>query len=95
VFNFELHLNPFIDAAIYHHPEHQTSISTRNFLFSGGLEAIIFPDFFRSMIFRISLGLNLSKMYFNNNSDNYIFNAGYNHYDARKYEIYIGGGFHY
>ena len=95
VLNFELHLNPFIDSAIYHHPQHQTSFSVRNILLSGGLEAIFFPEFFRSMVIRISLGYNLSKMFFNNPSSNYPFPAGYNSALARKYEIYLGAGFHY
>jgi len=60
VFNFDLHMSPVIDMAIYQYSEAQNSFGKENFLISGGLETIIFPDFFRSLYLRISVGWDFS-----------------------------------
>jgi len=52
IFDFDLHLIPFIDAAA-------GSFDSENFLLSGGVEIIVFPDFFRSLFLRVSFGFNL------------------------------------
>ncbi|MCL2242925.1 MAG: hypothetical protein FWC03_00480 [Treponema sp.] len=64
-FNFDLHLVPILDIAFYRSPENEALYSGadftyKNMLVSGGIEAIIFPEFFRSLFLRISLGFNLS-----------------------------------
>jgi len=58
-FNFDLHLNPVIDTAFYHHPSDGTGLSFENMLVAGGLEALFFPQRFRSLLVRVSLGMNL------------------------------------
>jgi hypothetical protein len=50
LFNFELHLSPFIDAALI--PAPQAALT-------GGLECIVFPEFMRSFYVRVSMGWNL------------------------------------
>jgi hypothetical protein len=57
-FNFDLHLVPVIDTALYHH-HGGVDFNFENMLVSGGLEAIIFPQSFRSLCLRISFGMNL------------------------------------
>jgi hypothetical protein len=95
IFNFDFYLSPILDAAIYHHPNHQTVIGFRNFLFTGGLEAIFFPLRMRSMHLRMSMGLNLSRLSpFGELSPNLI-PGGYDPSSANKYEIYIGTDFHF
>jgi hypothetical protein len=92
LFNFDLYLSPIIDMAIYHHPDHQTVIGFRNFLFTGGIEAIFFPLRMRSMHFRMSLGVNLSR---NELSKNIIM-GGYNPSAVdSNIEIFIGTDFHF
>jgi len=58
-FNFDLHLAPVIDTAFYHHPSNGNQFSLENMLVSGGLEAVIFPQRFRSLLVRVSFGMNL------------------------------------
>jgi hypothetical protein len=67
LFDFDLHLIPIFDAAVFHDPVDKTAFDSENFLFSGGIEAIVFPDFFRSLFLRISLGFNLSDLQEKNN----------------------------
>ena len=56
VFDFDLHLSPVVDFAVYQ--EHKKD-GAGYFLLSAGLEAIIFPDFFRSLFLRVSFGYGL------------------------------------
>ena len=83
IFNFDLHLIPILDVAVYRNPANEdsyagTDFTFKNMLLSGGLEAIIFPDFFRSLFLRISFGINLSTFI-----------------SSSKYELYIGTDLHY
>jgi len=59
VFNFELFFNPFIDMALYHDPVNKTDFNFENLIVTGGTEFIFFPEFFRSLFLRVSLGWNL------------------------------------
>ena len=56
IFNFELFLVPFFDMAVYHDPINKTDFNVKNTVTTGGLETIIFPEFFRSLFLRISFG---------------------------------------
>ena len=69
LFNFDLHFSPIIDMALYHD---LTNISSNNMetLFCGGFEIIVFPEFFRSLFLRISVGKNLAD--FNSASEIFI-----------------------
>ena len=71
IFNFDLHLSPFVDTAFY-----QEHITTDNsdpaFLATGGMEIIVFPEFFRSLFLRVSLGFNLSDISNKNNIELFI-----------------------
>jgi hypothetical protein len=67
IFNFDLHLCPFLDTAIYRSPINEvkysgTDFSHKNILASGGIEIIVFPASFRSLFLRASLGFNLSTL---------------------------------
>ncbi|MDR2398734.1 MAG: hypothetical protein LBD74_08260 [Spirochaetaceae bacterium] len=50
LFNFEMHLTPFMDTALVPGPR---------VLLTGGLECMVFPEFMRSLYLRVSLGWNL------------------------------------
>ena len=83
IFNFDLHIVPILDAAIYRNPEREAELSGtdftyKNMLISTGMEAIIFPEFFRSLFLRISLGINLSTLN-----------------GMAGYELFIGTDLHY
>jgi hypothetical protein len=58
-FNFDLHLSPVIDTALNHNPADGTGFNFENMLASGGLEALFFPQRFRSLLIRISFAVNL------------------------------------
>ncbi|MDR0504042.1 MAG: hypothetical protein LBH16_12070 [Treponema sp.] len=72
VFNFDFHLSPVIDMALYHDPVNNIDFGFKNFLASGGLEAIVFPEFFRSLYLRFSIGWNLSDFSGGRNREIYI-----------------------
>jgi len=56
-FDFELHLSPVIDMAIYHDPRTETAFHPQNIAASGGIEAIVFPAFMRNFIVRLGYAL--------------------------------------
>lgn len=62
-FDFELHLSPVIDMALYHTPQSETttevSFSPKNIALSGGLELVFFPLSFRSLYIRFGYAMNL------------------------------------
>jgi hypothetical protein len=72
IFNFDLHLSPIIDAALYHDPVKNIDFSFKNILVTGGMEAIIFPEFFRSLYLRVSFGWDLTDFSGNRKSEIYI-----------------------
>jgi hypothetical protein len=57
---FDIHLNPFFDAAWYKHPDKPASSDREYFVFGSGFEMIIYPHRFRSMFLRISVGWDFS-----------------------------------
>jgi hypothetical protein len=85
IIDFDLHLSPFIDTAFFNHPENQITASIKNFLFTSGMEALVFPQGFRSFSLRASFGYNLSGAVFNN----------YLPALTGNYEIYVGTDFFY
>jgi len=56
IFNFDLHVSPILDTAFYRDLDGENA-----FLASGGMEFIIFPEFFRSLHLRISFGWDFIK----------------------------------
>ena len=62
IIDFDLHLVPIIDAALVNN----ISFNPENLLLTAGLEFIGYPDFFRSMFFRVAVGFNISGFKYNN-----------------------------
>ena len=65
IFDFDFHASPIIDFALYEYnnpeePRNQKVFGLENLLFTAGMEIIIFPERWRSLFLRVSLGLNLS-----------------------------------
>ena len=97
LFDFDMHLSPIIDMALYNDPESNISFSFKNMLVSGGLEVIVFPAFMRSLYVRISVAWNFIDQI--NNPGDYYLNpilpivphlpTGDNR------EIFVGIGHHY
>jgi len=59
IFDFDLHMIPIIDFAFFNAPEIHSSFDINNLLISGGMELIIFPQRWRSLFLRISLGFGM------------------------------------
>jgi hypothetical protein len=72
IFNFELFVSPFFDVAVYHDTMKKTDFNLRDIATTGGLEFIIFPEFFRSLFLRVSLGWNTKIKPKYNNAEIYI-----------------------
>jgi len=80
--DFDLHLSPFIDIAYFTHPEKKYA---ENILFTGGIEALLFPLKFRAFKLCASFGYNFTEAVFKNKITA----------SSSKYEIYIGTDFFY
>jgi hypothetical protein len=62
LFDFELQASPVIDMAVYSDPDTGTSFNPKNAAFSGGLEIIVFPAFFRRLYLRASIAVNIREL---------------------------------
>jgi hypothetical protein len=84
IFDFDLHLAPIIDIAVFNYPDNQIG-NMNNILITGGLEALFFPRKYRAFNMRASFGYNFSGV------------INKNHIPAlsSKYEIYVGTDFFY
>jgi hypothetical protein len=58
-FDFEFHVSPILDLALYHDPKTDTPFNFQNMLVTGGAEFIVFPYFMRSLYLRFSVAWNL------------------------------------
>jgi hypothetical protein len=59
LFDFEFHISPVIDIALYHDPKAEISFDLKNIAAGGGLEFIVFPAFMRNLYARLSIAWNL------------------------------------
>jgi hypothetical protein len=80
IINFDLHVSPFIDMALYNNPITQEPFGFENMLLGAGLELIIFPQAFRSLFLRASVGVGIETARLSRKLNN---------------EIYIGTELHY
>jgi hypothetical protein len=62
-FDFELHLSPIIDMALYHDPETETSFNPKNMAVTGGFEFVVFPLFMRSLYIRLGYACSLRELF--------------------------------
>jgi len=72
IFDFDLHLIPILDAALFHDPTDENTLGSVKAVTSGGVELIVFPDFFRSLFLRFSFGVNFSDLFGKNNYEIFI-----------------------
>ncbi len=95
--DFELHVSPIIDMALYHDPSTDTSFSFKNMLVSGGIELIVFPAVMRSLYLRASVAWNFVDQ-INNPGDYYlspVFPIVPHLPSGDNREIFVGIGHHY
>ncbi|MDR1971127.1 MAG: hypothetical protein LBQ46_04325 [Treponema sp.] len=63
IFNFEFFLSPTLDIGLAHLPSPMNGQKVLTPYYTGGLEALIFPDIMRSLYIRLSLGFDLDKFF--------------------------------
>ena len=87
--NFELQVSPFIDIALTHNKATDSNFSLKDGFYAGGLEVLVFPQKWKGMTVRASLGVDLGRLLL----------KGKINQDWRdsvsKYELTIGLGLHY
>lgn len=62
IFDFDLHINPVIDAAWYKPYQKEVSSKSEYFRLGAGFDTILFPHRFRSLYFRVSTAWNFSEI---------------------------------
>ncbi|QTQ11761.1 hypothetical protein HRI96_05830 [Treponema parvum] len=90
VFDCELQIAPFFDFALLRNKATNTHLWFKDGFYAGGLEFLVFPKKWRSLVVRASAGIDLGRI---------IVPSSYINKDWRKevskYEIEIGVGLHY
>ena len=90
VFDCELQIAPFFDFALLRNKATNTHLWFKDGFYAGGLEFLVFPQKWRSLVVRASAGIDLGRI---------IVPSSYINKDWRKevskYEIEIGVGLHY
>jgi hypothetical protein len=98
LFDFEMHVSPFIDMALAESPYYDYNENTldglkfsfKDMIMTAGFEVIVFPAFFRSFYIRGSVGYNIS--YLINRNETPDLKWGF---FPQWNEIFIGIGHHY
>lgn len=59
--NFEMQLSPFVDFALIHNRATGTTFGYKDGFYAGGIEALLFPEKWRGITVRASLGVDLGR----------------------------------
>ena len=87
--NFEMQLSPFIDFALANNKATGTSFSPKDGFYTAGLEMIVFPESWKSIQVRASVGFDVGS-YLLKNQLNMNWRS-----DVSPYEVSVGIGLHY
>jgi hypothetical protein len=98
LFDFELHVSPFVDLALAESPYYDYNVNTldgltfsfKDMIMTSGFEVIVFPAFFRSFYIRGSVGYNISYLIDRDETPDLRWG-----FFPQWNEIYIGIGHHY
>jgi hypothetical protein len=98
LFDFEMHLSPFVDLALVESPYYDYNVNTldgltfsfKDMIMTSGFEVIVFPAFFRSFYIRGSVGYNISYLIDRDKKPDLKWG-----FFPQWNEIYIGIGHHY
>ena len=91
-FDFEMQLSPFIDAALTQNTATGRTFSIKDGFYAAGLEVIIFPQKWRSIEIRASLGVDVGRKIIKKAVSSLIDDSWRT---GSAYELYIGIGMHY
>ena len=89
---FELQVSPFIDVGLTYNRATKKLYSLRDGFYAGGLELLVYPERWRSVVGRISFGVDVGRKIFKNklNLDN-----EWRRTSTSTWELTIGLGLHY
>jgi len=87
--NFEVQISPFIDFAFLNNKAAGTSFSVKDGFYAGGLEVIVFPESWKSIQLRASLGIDAGRYFLKR-----FINTDWRR-EVSRYELSIGIGLHY
>lgn len=90
VFNCEFQIAPFFDFALLRNKATGTNFWFKDGFYSGGLEFLVFPQKWRSLVVRASAGVDLGRIIVPDSYINTDWRSG-----VSKYELEIGVGLHY
>lgn len=89
-FNFEMQLSPFVDIGIFHNKANDNSFHIKDGFYGAGAEVLVFPQKWKGMIVRASLGCDVGRLLLKNK-----LNMSWRDQSISKYELSIGIGLHY
>ena len=92
-FNFELQMSPFIDIALTKNEITGRLFSPKDGWYTGGVEFLCFPERWKGIVMRASLGIDLGRMLISKKYPEKIDMSWRE--NVKKYEIYAGIGLHY
>ncbi len=90
--NFELQLSPFVDVGLLYNRATNKLYSLRDGFYSGGLEMLVYPKHWRSVIGRLSFGVDIGRKIFKNKLD---LDTDWRRTSTATWELTIGLGLHY
>mgnify|MGYP002625682952 FL=1 len=92
-FNFELQMSPFIDIALTKNEMTDRLFSPKDGWYTGGVEFLCFPERWKGIVMRASVGIDLGRAFISKKYPEKIDMSWREH--VKKYEIYAGIGLHY
>ena len=92
-FNFEMQASPFVDIALTKNEITGRLFSPKDGWYTGGLEILVFPERWKGIVMRASVGLDLGRALIAKKAPEKIDLSWREH--VKKYEIYAGIGLHY
>ncbi|WP_407428701.1 hypothetical protein, partial [Treponema sp.] len=92
-FNFELQASPFIDVALTKNEITGRLFSLKDGWYTGGLELLVFPERWKGIVMRASIGFDLGRAVIAKKYPEKI-DISWRE-NIKKYEIYAGIGLHY
>ncbi len=92
-FDFEMQISPFIDIALTKNAATGSTFALKDGWYTGGIEVLVFPKKWRSVVVRGSIGFDLGRKLLNKAADS-SFDESWRK-DVSEKEIYIGLGLFY
>lgn len=92
-FGFEVQISPFVDFALTKNSTTERFFSPKDGWYSGGFEVLVYPEKWKSIVVRASLGLDLGNLIFSRIPGSTYYTSWRSSLSA--YEIFIGIGWQY